>query len=82
MTDAPFLNVAGVAARLKAGEHKVLALIHSGELPAVDVSLKPGGRPRWRVLPDDFDAFLARRTFSPPAPRRRRRKPPAIKRFF
>ncbi|MBL8855574.1 MAG: helix-turn-helix domain-containing protein [Planctomycetaceae bacterium] len=37
---------------------KVLGWINSGELPAVDLS---GGssRPRWKIKPSDFEAFLA-----------------------
>ena len=37
-----------VANRLGLGVHAALALVHSGELRAADVSLTPGGRPRWR----------------------------------
>lgn len=53
----------------------VLTLIRNGELRALDVSLEPGGRPRWRILPDDLDAFISRRTHQANPPRPRRRKP-------
>jgi hypothetical protein len=54
----------------------VLALIHSGELPATNVSRNPRGRPSWRIAEDDLDAFLESRRAVPPTPpaRRPRRK--------
>ena len=52
-------TVADVAALLGVRTHAVLALIHSGQLRAVDVSLK-GRKPRWRILPDDLEGFFAR----------------------
>ena len=77
------LTVQQVAQALRIRRHGVLALIKSGELRAVDVSLKPGGRPRWRVLPDDLDGFLTRRAHQPAIPRRRRRKPRShVKDYF
>lgn len=81
MTDAA-LSVAQVAERLGIRTHSVLDLIHSGELRASDVSLKPGGRPRWRILPADLEAFLLRRSHLASPPRRRRRKPAHVRRFF
>lgn len=80
---SPALSVAQVAERLGVRTHAVLALIRSGELRASDVSLKPGGRPRWRILADDLDAFLARRAHEANPPRRRRRRSAApTKRYF
>ena len=64
-------------------EHGVLSLIHSGELRGVDVSLTPGGRPRWRIMQDDLDGFLLRRTRQASTPRRRRRKKTTnVKQYF
>lgn len=68
------LSVKQVAEKLAIRTHLALALIRSGELRGVDVSLMPGGRPRWRILPDDLEVFLARRAHQTAAPRRRRRK--------
>ena len=76
------LSVKQVAEKLGIRTHAVTSLIRSGELRAVDVSLKPGGRPRWRVLPDDLEGFLARRTHRTAGPRRRRRKPTNVKQYF
>ncbi len=81
MTD-PTLTVARIAELLGIRVHGVLSLIHSGELPAVDVSLHPGGKPRWRILPEHFEAFLLRRTHQPRAPRRRRRKAAPARTYF
>ena len=57
---------------------KVLAWIHAGELPAVDVSKRRGGRPRWRIDVADLAAFEAsRRNVQPKitsTPRRSRRR--------
>jgi len=68
------LTVRQVAEQLAIGQHGVLALIRSGELRAVDVSQRSGGRPRWRIMPDDLEAFVSRRTHQPRAPQRRRRR--------
>ena len=70
----PLLSVKAVAQLLGIRTHGVLALIRSGELRAVDVSLVPGGRPRWRILPDDLDTFVLRRTHQASPPRRRRKR--------
>ena len=78
---APALRVKQVAELLGIRQHGVLTLIKSGELSAFDVSLTPGGKPRWRILPEDLDSFLLRRTKQPPVPRRRRRKT-AVKTYF
>lgn len=79
----PLLSVKAVATLLGIRTHGVLSLIRSGELRAVDVSLTQGGRPRWRILPDDLEGFILRRTHQAPVPRRRRRKPATtVKRYF
>jgi hypothetical protein len=65
---------------------KVLAWIHSGELPAVNLARNPHGRPRFAVDLDDVAAFERRRMAGPnggqravPTPRRR---PAGVKEFF
>ena len=83
MTDRPLHTVAQVAEILAIRRHGVTALIRSGELRAVDVSLTPGGRPRWRISQDDLDGFLLRRTHqAAPKRRRRRRKPQNVTQYF
>ena len=52
---------------------KVLALIRSGELRAVNLATRPNGRPRYRIDLADVAAFeSARSTVPAPKPRRRR----------
>lgn len=82
MSERAFYDVKAVAELLDIRQHGVLALIRSGELRAVDVSLTPGGRPRWRIMPDDLDAFIARRTHQASAPRRRRKPSTNVKAYF
>lgn len=40
---------------------KVLAWIHSGELPALNLASETSKRPLWKVRPQDMDAFEERR---------------------
>lgn len=64
-----------IATRLRVSPEKVLGWIRRGELRAINVS--DGNRPRYRINPDDLEAFLNRREVQPP-PRiqRRSRTPP------
>ena len=77
-----FYSVKKIAELLGVRQHQILALIRSGELRAIDISLQPGGRRRWRINSDDFDGFILRRTHQVAAPRRRRRKPRNVKQYF
>jgi len=80
---APLRTVKQVAELLRIRQHGVLTLIRSGELPAADVSLHAGGKPRWRISADDLEAFVARRTRRPEPPRRRRRRAnSAVTKYF
>ena len=47
---------------------KVRAWIVSGELTAIDVAQRRGGRPRYRIAREAVEAFLRRRS-TVPAPR-------------
>ena len=69
-----FSTVKQVSELLNIREHGILSLIKSGDLVAIDVSLTAGGRPRWRIMADDLDSFIARRTHQPRPTRRRRKK--------
>lgn len=63
--------------RFGVSQHTVLAWIDSGELRAVDVSRKRGGKPRWRITAEALEAFENGRTKTPappPAPRRKKRQ--------
>ena len=63
-----------VARRLRVKPSKVLGWIRRGELRAINVAERQGGRPRWRVLAEDLAAFEAARGAQPQVrvPRRRR----------
>jgi hypothetical protein len=54
---------------------KVISWIRRGELRAVNVASRLGGRPRWLIDPKDVEDFERRRTATA-APRPRRRKAP------
>jgi excisionase family DNA binding protein len=82
MTDGSFLSARQVAEQLGIRVHGVLSLLKSGELRAIDVSLRPGGRRRWRISSSDLDAFILRRTHRPAPPRRRRHKSTNVKAYF
>ncbi|MFV2067070.1 MAG: helix-turn-helix domain-containing protein [Pirellulales bacterium] len=67
--------VPAVAKQLAVSADTVRLWIHTGELPASNVALRVGSRPRWRIKPADLEAFwLARRATPPPKPVRRRTK--------
>jgi len=51
-----------VAKRLGVNPDKVLSWIRSGELSAVNVTIKPGGRPKYRIASADLESFKNRRT--------------------
>jgi excisionase family DNA binding protein len=83
MSDHVHFLVSEFAAQVRIGRRAALAMIRNGTLRAVDVSLKPGGRPTWRIPAEEVESFLRRRTKQPAAPRRRRRKSaPLVKEYF
>ena len=62
-----------VAKMLKVNPDKVLNWIRAGKLHAVNVTAKPGGRPRYRIAMGDVEAFRkGPRTSSPKKPSRRK----------
>jgi transposase len=70
-------GIKDICERFAVGEHTVLGWIRRGELRAIDVSRKQGGRPKWRVTPQALDVFELARTATPPPPRTRRKRPQA-----
>lgn len=81
--NSAMLSVKEVAELLAIRVHSVTALIRSGELRGIDVSLKPGGRPTWRVEREEIESFFRRRTHSAtPRRRRRRRSSATVKQYF
>jgi excisionase family DNA binding protein len=57
-----------IAATMAVKYETALAWIHTGEIRAIDVTARRGQRPRWRIMEDDLQAFLARRA-APACPR-------------
>jgi hypothetical protein len=74
---ASWLTPPKIAKQFGIDPAKVVGWIRRGELVAVNVADRTGGRPRWRIASDDLDAFLLRRRSQPPALRPARRKHPA-----
>ena len=73
-----YLTPPRVAEILGCGTEKILAFIERGELRAINTSL--GDRPRWKIKPDDFDAFCeSRASQKPQAAQKRRSVPKASK---
>lgn len=73
------LTIAEAASRLGVSTSHVRALIRQGELPAVHVGTAAAQRRTLRILPDDWQAFVARR--QPTAtPREESPLPPAFRR--
>lgn len=69
--------LAEIAARWNCSHSTVLALVRSGQLPAIDISTAPTRRSHYIVRGEDLQAFEALRTVRPvtaPAARRRRTK--------
>jgi transposase len=60
--------------RYGVGEHTVLGWIRRGELLAIDVSRRQGGRPKWRISEQALADFESLRTFTIAQPKKRRRK--------
>lgn len=68
------LTPAQVAARLAVSVHAILAWIAAGELQALNLARRRGGRPRWKILPEALAAFeAARMATTKPAPAKRRK---------
>jgi excisionase family DNA binding protein len=66
---------ADVAEHLGVDVGKVLAWIRRGELRALNVAARQGGKARYRITPEDLEVFEMKRTISPmPRATRRRAK--------
>jgi hypothetical protein len=63
-----------LARRYRVSPDKILAWIRSGELRAVNIATKPGGRPRYAIDEADVAAFEERRTAVQPNKTGRRLK--------
>ena len=76
-------SVADLCRRWKVGPDKVRGFLRRGELVAVNVAARLGGRPQWRIPYESVEAFERRRSSAPPPKLpRRRRKPTDFVDFY
>jgi excisionase family DNA binding protein len=80
LSDAP-LTPPEVARRLRVSADKVRSWIMRGELRAVNVADRVGGRPRWRIALEAVEEFERRRAALSARPKGRRRREPLPKDF-
>jgi excisionase family DNA binding protein len=67
MVDDEYFSVQDSATRLKVDDETILSWIHSGELPAVNITKKPNGkRPTWRIPARELGLVLLKRSNSKP----------------
>jgi excisionase family DNA binding protein len=74
-----------VAKLLRIGNNKVLSMIRSGELRAIDIATPGSKRPRFRINEADLHACEAgREVVAPPKPTPRKKRPEAagVKQYF
>lgn len=76
-------SIKNICERYAVGEHTVLGWIKRGELKAIDVSRRLGGKPRWRITAEALAAFEQLRTPSPPPqPVKRNRRRADVVEFY
>lgn len=63
--DGTGMSAFDVADKLGVSPNKVHSWIHSGELRAIDTASQYNDRPRYRILKEDFEAFVASRVVRP-----------------
>jgi len=84
MTSDTFLSPPSVARMLGCKPDKIRLFIANGELAAINLASRRGGRPRYRVSAQALEQFLRRREViaAPKGQRRRRREPAAINHYY
>ena len=68
-----WLTTQEVADRYRCGVEKILQWIAHGDLTAVNVAARGGGKPRWRISAEALAEFERRRSTVPPLPMPTRR---------
>lgn len=63
-----------IAADLQVDENKVTGWIRTGQLIAVDVSHKRGGKARYRISEESYQTFLLSRQTEAKTPTKRKRR--------
>lgn len=82
-TECQWLTPPQIARRWGVKAEKVRTLIKAGELRAIDLATKRGGRPRYRVHEADLLVFERRREVRPlPKTQRRKRARADVIEFF
>ncbi|WP_390845032.1 helix-turn-helix domain-containing protein [Anatilimnocola floriformis] len=71
-----------IAERFGVDVSKVLRWIEAGELKAINVATRLGGRPRWRITEESLVAFEQARTNITPFKPGRRRPPRVERRYY
>lgn len=66
-------SVANVSKRYGVGQHTVHTWIANGDLRAIDISRRDGGKPKWHITDEALEAFEQRRSSVQPAKRPRPR---------
>ncbi len=87
VTKAEYLRASDIAKRLACAVEMVHDAIHSGALPAMNIS-RGAKRPTWRIRESDFEQWREARTTKrrqelPPQPKPKRYTPSAnVKKFY
>ena len=74
MSNERYITPPELAKQWGVASDKVLHLIHTGQLRAVNLACNAKGRPRWRIAVTEVERFEATRSNKPPVPRQRRRR--------
>ena len=74
MKETKMLTPPQLARRWGTAADKVLALIHSGQIEAINLAVNAGGKPRYRIYLDEIRRFELSRTSTGPAPPKGRRR--------
>jgi hypothetical protein len=85
VTDLPrWLSPPQVGQIVGVTPEKVIAMIRSGELRAIDVATRGSRRPRYRVRPEDLESWARGREAvpTPTARATRRRRQSGVKEFY
>ncbi len=83
MVDSRYFSTPQAAEVLAVDVEQILRWIHSGDLPAYDVSKQGSKRPTWRIAEADLARFLMTRRSAPaPQPVVKVSKRPAVKQYF
>jgi hypothetical protein len=79
-----YTTVPALAAQMAVSQHSILGWIDRGELKAINVARRAGGRPSWRISAAALEAFENSRSAQPQPKitRTRRRTPQEVVEFY